>query len=160
MPLLFNLRHLEERNLVLKGDLPVSDLDVDGVDELIHVRQPLSYDLEAEKHEQAALVQGALRVTLHCECARCLKGFPRPLALEHWACHIPLAGEEKAAVVNDCVDLTPYIREDILLAFPQRPLCEPECRGLAGPEQDMKAGGAPASEAALSAWAELNKLKF
>src|SRR5207247_1108509 len=113
-----------------------------------------------EKHEQAALIQGALKLALHFECARCLKPFVRQLALEHWACHIPLAGEEKAAVVNDCVDLTPYIREDILLAFPQRPLCEPECRGLAGPEQDMKAGGTRGSEATPSAWAELNKLKF
>ena len=39
-------------------------------------------------------------------------------------------GEDRVAVDNDCVDLTPYLREDILLEFPQHPLCKPECRGL------------------------------
>jgi uncharacterized metal-binding protein YceD (DUF177 family) len=63
---------------------------------------------------------------------------------------------------NDCVDLTPYVREDILLAFPQHPLCDPECGGLpdasAGKTSDV--GGKGKTEAVSSAWAELNKLKF
>jgi uncharacterized protein len=72
-----------------------------------------------------------------------------------------LHGEERVAVVNDCVDLTPYVREDILLEFPQHPLCEPECRGLPKPEigQAKKGSGAgPIGPA--SAWAELDKLNL
>ena len=74
-----------------------------------------------------------------------------------WACHLALEGEEKAAVINDCVDLTPYIREDILLAFPQQPLCEPECKGLANMRK-KRPGAEP--EAVSDTWAELNKLKL
>ncbi len=33
-------------------------------------------------------------------------------------------------IKNDCVDLTPWVREDILLGFPQHPLCRPDCGGL------------------------------
>src|SRR3989442_1374714 len=123
MPLLVNLRHLEDKILHLKDTMSVQEVDADPLDELIHVAQPLSYDLQIEKLEKGVLVQGALRLTLNCECARCLKPFQHHLALAHWTCHLALEGDEKVTVNNDCVDLTPYIREDILLAFPQRPLC-------------------------------------
>jgi uncharacterized metal-binding protein YceD (DUF177 family) len=44
--------------------------------------------------------------------------------------HLPLEGEDKVPVDNDCVDLTPFVREDILLEFPQHPLCKPDCGGI------------------------------
>ena len=34
--------------------------------------------------------------------------------------------------MDDSVDLTAVIREDILLAFPAHPVCDPHCAGLAG----------------------------
>ena len=162
MALLFNLRHLEEKPLHLKGELPMADLDVDTLDELIHVRSPLAYDLEVQRLEQAVLAQGNVSLTLQCECARCLKPYEHRLKLDHWACHLPLEGEDQVTVVNDCVDLTPYVREDIVLAFPQHPLCKPDCRGLASTqkktEKSLKAAEKP--DAASTAWAALDKLKL
>ena len=160
MPVIFNVRHLEENNLVLKDELPIAELDLEEADELIHLPGPLSYDLQVQKLEKGILVQGALQVTLQCECARCLKSYPHLLLLNPWACHLALEGEEKAAVINDCVDLTPYIREDILLAFPQHPLCEPECKGLLTLGDQKKSGAVREPESAAATWAELNKLKF
>src|SRR5262249_52092796 len=162
MALLFNLRHLEDKNLRLEGELTVEELEVGSLDELVHVRRPLRYHLEVQKLEQAVLVQGTLTLALELECARCLKPFAQTLRLDGWACHLPLAGEDKAQVTNDCVDLTPYIREDILLAFPQHPLCKPDCGGLANsqqkPEEQPGTAGMPGS--ASSAWAALDKLKL
>jgi uncharacterized protein len=86
--------------------------------------------LEVQKLEDGLLVQGRLHLNLDCECVRCLKPFQYRLELDGWACHLPLQGEDCVAAVNDCVDLTPYVREDILLEFPRHPLCDPECRGL------------------------------
>jgi len=65
-------------------------------------------------------------------------------------------------VISDCVDLTPFAREDILLEFPQHPLCDPECSGLPTCllAKRKKNSGAGKTEAGTSAWAELNKLKF
>jgi len=159
MPLLFNIRHLEGKDLRLKGELPVVELDMDLHDEVIHVDQPLAYDVRVEKLDKAILVQGSLRLPLACECVRCLKPFPHQMTLEDWTCHLPLEGEEKIEVTNDVVDLTPYVREDILLAFPQHPLCEPECRGLAD-RKDRASGSARESMLTSSAWAELDKLKL
>lgn len=162
MPLLFNIRHLERKPLVLRGELPAAELELDGIDELIRVGRPLRHDLEVERHERSILVHGRLELQLQCECVRCLKAFEQRLELADWACLLPLEGEDKVLVTNDCVDLTPYMREDILLTFPQHPLCESGCRGLpATPRTSVKPpSGASQTEVISSAWAELNKLKL
>ena len=161
MPLLFNLRHLDTKNLHLTGELPVADLDVDNLDELVHVPKPLSYDLEIQKLDNAVLVQGTLSLVLNCECARCLKPFQQPLTLEHWACHLPLEGEDRVETVSDFVDLTPYMREDIVLAFPHPPLCKPDRSGLASTQKTTdRSPVAAESEPASAAWAALDKLKL
>ncbi len=162
MALLINLRHLDEDNLALKGEIPVTELDLEDVDELIKLEKPLKYKLEAQKLENSVLVQGKLDLTLDCECSRCLKPFKYRLELDDWACLLALEGEEKVSVTNDSVDLTPSIREDILLGFPQHPLCKPECSGL--PKKVIgktkKTGDTVQTQDASSAWSELNKLKF
>jgi uncharacterized protein len=161
MPVLVNLRHLEAHDVRLEGELPVEELDIDTGDEIIRLAQPLEYDLEIQKLEGGLLVQGRLRLLLDCECVRCLKSFQHVLVLKDWTLHLPLQGEEAVTVNNDCVDLTRHLREDILLEFPQHPVCEPGCRGLppsnVGRARNTSSGqpheGSPA-------WDELNKLKF
>jgi uncharacterized metal-binding protein YceD (DUF177 family) len=72
-----------------------------------------------------------------------------------------LDGPEKAAMKNDAVDLTPYLREDILLEFPQHPLCDADCAGLPNRlDATSEKTAAPSQTQSASAWAELNKLKF
>ena len=161
MPLIFNLRHLEKKDLELTGELAVDDLDLTGVDDMVRICEPVRYHLLAEQMSDNILVRGDLRCTLACQCVRCLREFTQDIELDDWACDLPLEGEDKVPVANDCVDLTPYVREDILLAFPQHPLCEPDCPGLLKPEQNRNeaAGKNPANDSS-SAWAALNKLKL
>jgi DUF177 domain-containing protein len=157
MPLIVNLRHLEEHNVSLCGELPVDELDMETGDEMIHVAQPLRYDIEIQKMEDGLLVRGSLRLALECGCVRCLKPFTRELELMAWTCLLPFEGEDRVTVNNDCVDLTPYAREDMLLEFPRHPLCKPDCRGL---ETTTVKAQETADEIAPSAWAELDKLKL
>jgi uncharacterized metal-binding protein YceD (DUF177 family) len=158
MPLTFNIRHIENKDLHLEGELPVEDLELDLRDEIVRPTGPLAYDLTAQRLEGAGLVQGRLSLPFEFECVRCLKKFQRPLEIEDWVCHLPLIGEDAAPVSNDLVNLTPFVREDILLALPQHPLCEPECGGLKPPALAKDVGGPP--EKAPSAWDELDKLKL
>ena len=51
MPLVVNLRHLEADNIRLEGKLPARELDIDPLDTVIQVAQPLEYDLEVQKLE-------------------------------------------------------------------------------------------------------------
>src|ERR1041385_2187738 len=112
MPVVVNLRHLEEHAQRLKGELPVEELDLDLHDELVRTENPLRYDLEVQAMGHELLVQGNLILLLRCQCARCLKEFGFELKLEKWSWLVPLTGEEKVPVVNDSVDLTPFLRED------------------------------------------------
>jgi uncharacterized protein len=161
MSLSINLRHLESHEIRLKGELPVSEMDLDIQDEMIRLEKPLEYDLEVQRLERALLVQGRLRLPLQCQCVRCLKPFEYKLELKDWTVHIPFQGEERVEVVNDCVDLTPQVREDILLEFPQHPLCKTDCGGL--PKADLaraKKGSTVGQSGESSAWAELDRLKL
>ena len=103
------------------------------------------------------MVTGSLVLPLTCECARCLKKFKTELKLTGWALHLPLEGEDKVPVDNDSVDLTPFVREDILLDFPQHPLCKPECAGL---KQKAVRPPEAVEKPALAVWAKLDKLKL
>lgn len=160
MPLIVNLRHLEKNDVVLRGELPVDELELDLRDEMIVVTQPLRHELEVQLLDRNLLVRGSLRLMLACRCVRCLKLFERELELNPWVLHLPLEGEEPVPVVNDCADLTPYVREDMLLEFPWHPLCKPDCRGL----EKIKTGRAKnpggRDELIPPVWAELDKLKL
>ena len=162
MPIILNLRHLEDNNLHLTGDLLPSELDIEFRDDVIQVAGPLGYDLEVQRLEDGLLVQGRLSLALKCHCVRCLKAFQKELRLEPWTCHLPLQGEEAVLVSNDCVDLTPFVREDILLEFPQHPLCDTECGGLPNTQVGKAKNSSSVGrlEAGSPAWKELNKLKF
>jgi uncharacterized protein len=161
MPLIINLRHLEGRDLQLEGEIPAEELDVAGLDDLIRPDGGLRYELEVERHEQGLLAQGRLSLALQCECARCLAPFRHELVLSNWCSLLPWEGEDAVTVRNDCVDLTPYLREDMVLALPQRPLCKPECGGFqVRPSDDPGVTQAVRSDDASSAWAMLNNLKL
>jgi uncharacterized protein len=162
MPLTVNLRHLEKHAVQLQGQIPAEELDIDTKDEVLQVTKPLEYHIQVELLEGGLLAQGTLRMPLQCECVRCLKSFEEMLEIPDWHLHVPLQGDEAASIDGDCVDLTGFVREDILLEFPQHPLCDADCRGLpkakTGKLSNASDPGSSAQES--SAWAELNKLKF
>ena len=160
MPLFVNLRHLEERDLILRGELAVAELDLDSRDEMIRAVQPLRYEMTVQLLERSLLIRGRLRLALDCQCVRCLKTFRRDLALNPWTRHLPFDGEESLAVINDCADLTPYVREDMLLEFPRHPLCRPDCPGLEKTKTGKAKNTGGKTDARPSAWAELDKLKL
>ena len=162
MPITVNIRHLEAHNVQLEGALAAKELDIERPDEVIRVTHPLEYKLEVQQIENGLLVQGRLHLPLDCECVRCLKPFRYDLVLDPWTSLLSFTGEEAVTINNDVVDLTPYVREDILLEFPQHPLCQPECRGLPKPsaEKKKRADAAGQTETGSSTWSELNKLKF
>lgn len=161
MPVTVNLRHLEKKDQHLDGDLPVKELDLMVEDDVIQVREPLKYDLEVTRSGQNLLVNGKLQILLDCECVRCLKPLKHQINLDPYDLIVPLEGEEKAPVDNDLVDLTPYLREDILLAFPRHPVCEAGCDPLPQVSKNKEQSGTSTQGSdKKSAWDELNKLKF
>jgi uncharacterized protein len=160
-PLGINLRHLVSRELHLEGTISAQDLELVGLDKLVRVSEPVQYDLQVKKVGRDLLVRGRLLARLECQCVRCLKPFPVTLDLPGLVTDLPLEGEDAVPREGDFVDLTPYLREDIVLAFPQHPLCEPGCVGLTKPAApDAEAQPGQGSRTTSSAWAALNELKL
>jgi uncharacterized protein len=129
-------------------------------DDLLHFNHPLAYTLDAEHMGDAVLVQGTLRLPVDCECARCLKPFRHDVVLEDWAAHLPLTGGDKVSQVGDSVDLTPYLREDIVLALPQHPVCGAGCGGMKPPPPAAKNPAGTGDSGSSEAWAALDRLKL
>ena len=159
-----HLNQLDKGSVNLYGTLSPEELDLPVGDEVVHPKEPLEYDLCVELVGGSVLVQGDLRMAFDCDCVRCLKPIRHVVELNDWACQIPIEGrDEEEGPIGDSVDLTPFIREDMVLAFPQHPLCESKCNGL--PEPVKHVGGESSTEAAAkkptgSVWAELDKLKL
>ncbi len=161
MPVLLNIRNLEKGPISLDGEIPLTELDFVSGDEMIGCSEPLRYDVEAEHLGDSALVRGHLALTIDCECVRCLQPFQREIEVRDYALHLPLEGEDATPIKNDCVDLTPFFREDTFLRLPQHPLCRPDCDKL----PELKTGEVSSDEAkagskGAAAWTELDKLKL
>jgi uncharacterized protein len=109
---------------------------------------------------------GTLQTTIQAACRRCLKDFVLPVTASVGALFsqesdvdddpdaYPLPGD---AVV---VDVTPAVREELMLAVPRYALCRPDCRGLC-PRcgQDWNAGSCDCATATDARWAALAALK-
>ena len=162
MALEINVRQLENAAIALEGDLEAAALDLDTRDDLVRVSGQLRYRVTVERLGESLVIQGRLDLSLQCTCVRCLRAFDRTLTFEDWVCHMPLEGEDRAMINHDVVDLTPYVREDILLALPQHPLCESGCCGLpSAPRTEAPQSGLGLSgDRGMSVWADLDKLNF
>lgn len=158
MSVRFSLSQLEVRNLFLQGEVAVEELEMETGDAMVQVRQPLRYAIELEKVEAGVYAHGWLALRLNCCCVRCLKEYVLELELADWSRLLPLSGEEAVPVEKDVVDLTPILREDMLLVFPQHPLCEPGCGGL--PQWKQMQAGPPAAEGVNSPWSVLDQVKW
>jgi uncharacterized metal-binding protein YceD (DUF177 family) len=160
MPFTINIQHLEQEGKEYDGDIPVDELDLDAIDDLIHPQGPLNYRLTVEKHETNLLIQGEIEQTFECECSRCLKKYELPIMIPDWSGFVALEGEESLPVNNDMVDLTAVLREDILLVLPQHPVCERGCKGLGSKtEKDSQIDDADGVENS-SPWNALDHLNL
>jgi len=118
---IIHVNQVERQPLHLEGTEPASALDL--MERHVQLDQPLRYVLDVELITGGVLVQGRLATTAHLVCARCLKPFAHELSAPEFV-HL----HEDLTV--ESFDLTPLMREDILLLLPQRAVCSPDCRGL------------------------------
>lgn len=159
MSLKVNLRLLEKESIQLDGDILGSELAPDFHDELMRLSHPVEYELTVDRQSESLLVIGSLRTHVDCECSRCLKSFVLSVRLDEFSVLSPLEGEDALPVDGDFADLTPSVREDILLSLPTNPLCGPDCRGLKPKGQSRELQVREQAEP-NKAWSALDNLKL
>lgn len=95
-------------------------LDVDRAD--VRLEDPVAVSAFITKADREVVVQAEIGGVLRLSCARCLTSFEHRLHTE--------AILSYAVAPADIVDITEDIRQEIILAYPMIPLCQPECKGL------------------------------
>ena len=110
-----HVKQIPPQGLHLEGEenCQITDLEADN----IGCAGPLQYNLEVGISGGALWVNGTLRQPVELQCVSCLEKFIYVIEVPEFAVHYELTGPEM-------VDLTPFIREDILLNLPAHPHCD------------------------------------
>ena len=150
-------RNLPEEGIHLEGTLPASVFALSEAD-AVHAVSPLSYSLDVTRDEKDLFVTGTIGATFDVECGRCGERFQFRQEEPGYVLDVPLENE-------DAIDLTTWLREDILLALPTYPRCETgnvtprrcpaEGRFEPAPESS---GDEPHEETDATVWEALDKL--
>jgi uncharacterized protein len=119
-------RHLDA--VIPVAELEINDGRVDG---------DVAIDVTATSTLDDIVVTGTLSVAWHDACRRCLRPLHDTLTVEvseRYADDDPTGRRaiDPAAfpIHNGQLDLAPMVREEVLLAIPDAPLCREDCPGL------------------------------
>jgi len=143
-----HLKQVPAQGLHLDGDedCPIHDVEAEG----IRCAGPLHYNIDVGVAGGALWAKGSLSQPVELRCVSCLENFVHDIQVPAFAVHTELQGPET-------VDLTPFIREDLLLNLPAHPRCDTDgnrvCKAkqLKTVEQDTKQ---------KLDWSALDKLKL
>jgi uncharacterized protein len=143
-----HLKQIPAQGLHLEGEenCPIQELQSEG----ICCTGPLHYDIDVGVAGGALWANGSLSQPVELRCVSCLEKFVHAIRVPAFAVHTELRGPET-------VDLTPAMREEILLNLPAHPHCDRDgdrvCKAkqLVPEEQDAEQS---------SDWSALDKLKL
>jgi uncharacterized protein len=142
-----HLKQIPAEGLHLEGkeNFPIPELESDE----IRCAGPLRYKIDIGVGEGSLWANGSISQPVELRCVSCLENFVYEIKVPAFAVHTELRGPE-------VVDLSPFLREDLLLNLPAHPHCDRDggriCKApapSAQPETKRKAD-----------WSELDKLKL
>lgn len=115
------LDQIPPAGLELNQECPPDTLDLNRDD--IRFSEPVRLSAQVLKEANTILVKLEVAATMHLTCSRCLEEFTFPFT-KISTFNLPILGEENV------IDILDNVREEIILAYPLRPLCRDDCRGL------------------------------
>jgi uncharacterized metal-binding protein YceD (DUF177 family) len=145
------VNQVPEDGKFLEGEEPSEVLDLN--DERARAVAPISYALQVGVSDGGLWATGSVGTQVECQCVRCLEHFRRPLDVPDFAIQIQLEGQPM-------VDLTDYLREDILLALPAHPTCDWDGKKVCKATFTAKADAAEPIDDGRDVWKELDNLKL
>ena len=115
-----HLKQIPPEGLHLEGeeDCPIPELE----GEEVRCAGPLRYKIDVGLSEGALWANGSLMQPVELRCVSCLEKFVHEIKVPAFALHTELHGPE-------VVDLTPFMREDLLLNMPAHPHCDRDGEG-------------------------------
>ena len=113
---------IPDSGLELSEKCEPSVLELDRAD--IKINEPINLLARITKEANFIFVKLSINLTMRLDCSKCLEEFAASKSLEI-KLNFPI--ENKSVI-----DLTDKLREEIILGYPLKPLCRPDCRGLCG----------------------------
>ncbi len=145
-----HLKQIPADGLHLEGDedCPIPELEPEG----IRCLGPLFYNIDIGVSGGALWANGSLRQGVKSNCVCCLEKFVYEIKVPAFALRIVLHGPET-------VDLTPFMREDLLLNLPAHPRCDRDGGRVCKPATSGGEGRERREERRPD-WSALDKLKL
>jgi len=141
----------EEHPLQIKEEISTEILGLDAA--TARAEKPIGVELTVQKDEEDFLATGWAATSLSLLCGRCAGWMPWPIRarVEHLF----------EAPHANCIDLTPLIREDILLELPLNAVCRLGADGRCPVTGEIyqPRPETPGTLAGEEVWAELSKIK-
>jgi uncharacterized protein len=141
-----NVAPLLKQPLGTRVDIDVAEAPIDPRGENAGLLDASIVDVEASLHathtNPGAYLEGSADAHVAGQCSRCLTSIETPVSAEFAEQYYATAAVETGAgltapppdsktIGSDFkIDLTPLLREELILATPQAPLCRPDCKGL------------------------------
>lgn len=149
-----HLKQIPPEGLHLEGeeDCLIPELEAEGV----RCEGPMQYQIDVGVAEGSLWANGSLRQPVELTCVACLEKFVHPINVPSFAIHTELRGPEM-------VDLSPFMREDILLNLPAHPRCDSEGARKCKATIKQADAGREDKERGVKRehdWGELDKLKL
>ena len=123
MAILIDPWRIPEEGMDYEGDEKPELLALDS-DAGLEAKGPVHYELHVQLVGKELIVTGELGVEVGFACSRCDDRFTIRVEEPSFCC------EKEIENLHETLDLTDEIRETIILAFPNYPLCGDSCRGL------------------------------
>lgn len=147
-----HLKQIPPEGLHLEGEeeCAIAELEAEG----IHCTGPMHYSLDLGVSSGALWANGSLSQVVEVRCVVCLQKFEHEVKVPAFALHTELHGPET-------VDLTPFMREDILLNLPPYPRCDRDGdRACQGPAIKETGTAGETEKKREHDWGALDKLKI
>ena len=149
------IKRIPEEGSQYEGDEPASVLELEK-DSFCQAVGDLHYDLYAQYISGELVVRGTLAADFGLTCARCSEFFSTTVVDSDFLRAYSVSEEV------DSVDITPDMREDLLLQVPPFPVCSKRCRGLCSLcGADLNRGSCSCGpEGRSDMWSALDNLKL
>ncbi len=160
-----DLRELAQGPVETSGELAQDDPAIEGTD--LTLREPVRVGGRLQAIGDGRFYwHGTARMVVRGECRRCLTPADTPVNLDIGALFTQdpeaLEDPDSYPVAPDAaeIDVTPAVREELLLAAPRYVVCRDDCKGLC-PQcgQDLNAGPCGCAPATDARWQPLKSLK-
>jgi len=129
----------------------VSDIPEEGLQQDVDLKvsidnsEPLEdvhVSLRVNRYGKRVMLDGSAGMSVSLVCSRCLKRFRHPMSVEFHEEYVPrpdVVDEEHELTddelslnyyINDVINLDEFIREQVIVSIPIKPLCRVDCMGI------------------------------